>query len=71
MDFFFFNTEKLRSLVKMMMMGPDSCGSMGWVLSHKVKGPQFDSWSRHMPGMRARSPVGGVGGATNQCFSHT
>ena len=30
---------------------PDRCGSVGWVLSHKAKGHQFDSHSGHMPGL--------------------
>ena len=25
---------------------------------HKVKGLQFNSWSRHMPGLQVQSPVG-------------
>ena len=33
------------------------------------KGCWFDSWSGHMPGLQARSPVWGVQEATDQCFS--
>ena len=32
---------------------------------------QFDSQPGHMPELQARSPVGGVGEATDQCISHT
>ena len=36
----------------------------------KLKGRKFSSQSGHMPGLRARSPVGGAGEATTQwCFS--
>ena len=31
----------------------------------------FDSQSGHMPGLQARSPLGGVRKATDQCISHT
>ena len=30
---------------------------------------QFDSWLRHMPGMLASSPAGGVQGVVDGCFS--
>ena len=46
-------------------------GSIGWVSSHKPKGHWFDFHSGHMPGLQARSLVGGVQEATNQCFSRT
>lgn len=29
---------------------PDLCSSVGWMLSLKVKGQEFDSRSRHMRG---------------------
>ena len=35
------------------------CGSVGWVPAWEPKGCWFDSQSGHMPGLRARSPVGG------------
>ena len=37
---------------------PNWCGSVGWLLSSKPKGHQFDSWSEHMPGLRVLSLVG-------------
>ena len=43
---------------------PDWCGSVGWVSSPKQKGPQFNSWSGHMPGFQARSLTGGMQEAT-------
>ena len=49
--------------------GPDWYGSVGWGLSHKPKVHWFDSQSGHRPGLWARSLVGGVGEATDQCFS--
>ena len=36
---------------------PEQCGSVGWALFCTAKGPQFDSQSGHMPGLRVRSPV--------------
>ena len=48
---------------------PNWCGSVGWLLSSKPKGHQFDSWSEHMPGFWARSLVGGLREATDPCFS--
>ena len=42
----------------------------GTVLQTKSVG-WLDSWSEHMPGLRARSPVEGVWEATNRCFSCT
>ena len=39
---------------------PDWCGSVGWALSHKLKGHLFNSQSGHMPGLGARFPVRGV-----------
>ena len=44
---------------------PDCCGSVGWVSFHKAKGRWCDSWSGHMPGLQARSPVKGVQKATD------
>ena len=46
------------------------CGSVGWALACKPKGHWFDSQSGHMPGLQARSPVGGTQEATTHwCFS--
>ena len=36
--------------------------------SHKAERHQFSSRSGYMPGLRARSPVGGLQKATNECF---
>ena len=47
------------------------CGSVGWALSHELKGCWFDSQSGHMPGLWTRSLVGGVREEVYQCFSHT
>ena len=33
-------------------LSPDQCGPVGWLLFHKVKGHQFNSWSGHMPGLQ-------------------
>ena len=49
----------------------DWCGSVGWASAHKEKGRWFDFQSGHVPGLRARSPVGGVREATYWCFSYT
>ena len=43
-------------------------GVVQWIDPHPVDqrvGCQFSSWSGHMSGLRARTPV------TEQCFSHT
>ena len=40
------------------------CGSVAWVLACEPKGHWFDSQSGHMPGLQARSPVGGTQQAT-------
>ena len=48
---------------------PGWCGSVAWAPAFEPKGCMFDSQSRHMPGLRARSPVGGVQEATTHwCF---
>ena len=49
----------------------DWCGSIGWVLSHKVKGHQLDSGSGHMPELQVQSRSGHIGEETNWCFSLT
>ena len=38
-------------------LGPGQCGSVGWVLSRKVKGYWVNSWSGHMPRLWLPSPV--------------
>ena len=49
---------------------PGWCGSVDWVLDWETKGHWFNSQSGHMPGLQARSPVGGVWEATTYwCFS--
>ena len=35
----------------------DQYGSICWVSPHKTKGRQFDSWSRHVPGLLVWSPM--------------
>ena len=46
------------------------CGSVDWVPACKSKGCWFDSQSGHMPGLQARSPVGGAQEATTDwCIS--
>ena len=39
---------------------PGWCGSMDWVPACKLKGHWFDFQSGHMPGLQARSPLGGM-----------
>ena len=49
---------------------PGSCGSVDWVLAYEPKGHRFHSRSGHMPGLRARSMVGGTWEVTTHwCFS--
>ena len=49
---------------------PGWCGSVDWVLACESKGHWFYSQAGHMPGLQARSPVGGVWEATTHwCFS--
>ena len=43
---------------------------VGGVLSQRMKVCRFNSWSGHMPGFRARSPVGYAQEATNVSLSH-
>ena len=50
---------------------PDQLGSVSWASSHKAKGHWFNSPSVHMPGLWARTLVGGMWEATDQCFSLT
>ena len=50
------------------MSCPDWCGSAEWASSCKPKGHQFDSQSEYLPGVQARSQVGGMWEETNQSF---
>ena len=45
-------------------LSPGWCGSVDWMLACEPKGHQFDPQSGHMPGLWARSPVGGMWEAT-------
>ena len=46
------------------------CSSMDWAWACEPKGHWFDSQSGHMPGLQARSPIGGMQEATTHwCFS--
>ena len=51
-------------------ISPGWCDSVDWVPAGEPKGCWFNSQSGHMPGLRARSPVGGAWEATTHwCFS--
>ena len=57
-------------LPKLLNCGPDPCGSVGWMLSHKAKDRRFDSPSGRTPGLWVWSLVRAhVRG--NCCFSLT
>ena len=43
----------------MTLLSPGWCSSVGWTQACEEKGCKFDSQSGHMPGLWARSPVGG------------
>ena len=45
-------------------LGPGWCSSVDGAVDCEPKGHRFDSPSGHMPGSRARSPVGGAPEAT-------
>ena len=48
---------------------PGWWSSVDWVLACELKGHQFDSQPGHMPGLQARSPVGGMQESTTHwCF---
>ena len=52
------------------LLSPGWCGSVDWVPACEPKGYRFDSQSGHMPGLWARSPVGGAREATTHwCLS--
>ena len=50
---------------------PAWCGLVNWMLACKAKGHQFDSYLGHMPGLQAKSLVGGTQEATGQHISYT
>ena len=82
--FFFFNLRTLNTnifkkpkipfgrniQVKKHCSGPGWCDSGDWAPACKPKGCWFNSQSGHMPGLQARSPIGGTCEATTLwCFS--
>ena len=54
--------EKMSALLykKFFFFSPGWCGSVDRKMACELKGLQFDSQSGHMPGLQARSPVGGI-----------
>ena len=68
---YFFVKELLKICVNMenVYVMPWLDDSVGWASSCKPRGHQFDSRTQHVPGLPARSPVGGVWEATNQFLS--
>ena len=50
--------------IKKEIIAPGWNGSVNWELACEWKDRQFDSQSGHVPGLRVRSPVGGVREAT-------
>ena len=67
------NFQEMETIcIKYSGISPGWCGSVDWVLACESKGGLFDSWSGHMPGLWARSLVGGVWEVTDgQCISRT
>ena len=51
------------------MRSPDWCGSVDWASSCKLGGHWFHFQSGHTPGLPARSRIGGVREAVDQCFA--
>ena len=51
--------------------GPGWCSSVDCMPTCEPNGHQFDSQSEHIPGLWARSPVGGMREATDPCISCT
>ena len=49
--------QVVTALLKIQITSPSWCGPVNLAPGCKPKGRQFDSQSRHMPGLRARSPV--------------
>ena len=57
-------------LIEIVLQPSDWCGSADWEPACEPKGGQFDPQSGRMPGLWARSPVGGAWEATTHwCFS--
>ena len=56
------------TILKRTNISPGWCGSVDWVLACEPKGHQFNSQSEHMPGLQARSPVGGMWAATRHWY---
>ena len=59
-----YNSIKFYTKPKNVKGSPDWCGSVDWVLACKPKGCWFNSHSGHMPGLQARSTIGGMQEAT-------
>ena len=55
-------------LSKCFLFHPSCCSLVDWVPDYELKCCQFYSLLGHMPGLRARSPFGGMEEATNRCF---
>ena len=56
--------------IKFFFFSPGWCVLMDWAPAYEPKGHWFDSQSGHMPGLPARSRVGGMWEATTHwCFS--
>ena len=56
-------------LLKIINSCPGRCGSVNWAPACEPKDCRFSSQSGHMPGLWARSPVGGAQEATTHwCF---
>ena len=62
--------KRLHWKLKIRCSCPDWCGSVGWASSCKLKGHQFDPWSRNTPGFGVRSQVRAHVRDTNWYFSH-
>ena len=69
----FLKTAPTRLLILLVLKkknSPGWCGSVDWVPACELGCCQFDSQSGHMPGLLARSLVGGMREATTHwCFS--
>ena len=63
-------TELLHYCSDKRKLCPGWCGSVDWVPACEPNSGRFDSQSGHMPGLQARSPVGGMQETTTHwCFS--